>query len=749
MTPMVNVAEVSKQMPTSRRSARYPKPLAACLALAMVGCGLWGGPVRADSASAWAANDHARVRLISAIAATGEQKTLPLGLEFRLAPQWKTYWRAPGDAGYPPRIDWSGSSNVAEIAIAWPLPRRYSIFGLNTFVYQDAVVLPLTLRPITPGEPVALRAHVSYLLCDQICIPYEADLSLDLPSGEAADSAHAPLIAAFADRVPRAAIERAAGAGLTIDSAALTIRGASEGVLEVLARSDAPFNAPDLLVEGPNALLFEAPQVALSDGSRRALLRLPVRLVGTKAVWPREPALTVTLADGTRAIEQALKPDMRGGDVEARSERGLATVLLLAVLGGLILNLMPCVLPVLSLKLLRVTGQAGRAARAVRASFLATAAGVMASIVALGIAVVVLKSAGVAIGWGLQFQQPLFLAVMALVVTLFAANLWGVFSIGLPSAIGDFAARRPLASDDAPTLSGDFATGVLATLLATPCSAPFLGTAVGFALTRGAAEILAVFAAIGFGLALPYLVVAASPACVRLLPRPGGWMIGLRRLLGVVLLATAAWLVSVLAAQIGWRGALAVGLALAMVPAMLWLLRLGTTATVRGVATAGVALAVATALAVPLGLHRPTTDRDTATAGRAWQPFDRVRLFAAVAEGRTVIVDVTADWCITCQVNKQVVLERGDVAAAIERGAADGTVLALRADWTQADPAIAAYLAEFGRFGIPFNAVYGRGAPSGIALPELLRADDVLAALRNAGLTTAVPATASASPAAE
>ena len=690
--------------------------------------------VQAQPASPWSENDHAGLRLVSAVDATGERETLSLGLEFRMVAGWKIYWRSPGDAGFPPTIDWGESSNLASVAIHWPVPQRYEIFGLTTYVYQDSVILPLTVTLRETAAPLALHGKIAYLLCDRICIPYEAEVSLALPAGQAGPTEFAPLIARFQARVPRQIMAADGALGLTIERSLLTWhaprntawaapQASDRATLEVLARSAEPFTQPDLLVEGPSQMSFGAPRVDLSEGGKLALLRIPVSLAGSSPSLLATPPLTLTLIDGTRAVEQRVTPQ-GGGTPGATSP--LFGILLLALLGGFILNFMPCVLPVLSLKLMNAMTQSGRGAGQVRASFLATAMGIVFSLAVLGGIVIALKSAGIAVGWGVQFQQPIFLTVMALVVTLFAANLWGLFTIALPQAIGEAASRAP-GPGQGTNLSGDFATGLFATLLATPCSAPFLGTAVGFALTRGATEILAVFSASGIGLALPYLAVAAMPGLARWLPKSGAWMIGLRRILGAVLIATAAWLITVLSAQSGWPMALAV--AAVLVAALAGLLirhRVALPSLVRSLAGYGVIMLAVVTLALPFVMRN--SPQPLAAPSRAWQQFDRVQVFNAVAQGKVVLVDVTADWCITCQANKALVLDRGAVRARIE----EGRVLALRADWTRPNAAIAEYLASFGRYGIPFNAVYGPGAPSGIALPELLRDEDVLAAFDKA-----------------
>lgn len=349
-----------------------------------------------------------------------------------------------------------------------------------------------------------------------------------------------------------------------------------------------------------------------------------------------------------------------------------------ALLGGFILNLMPCVLPVLSLKLMSLVRHAGEGRGRLRAGLLASAAGIIASFLMLAAVTAGLKAAGLAVGWGVQFQQPLFLGFMIAVLLLFAGSMAGLFEIPLPRFIAD-----RVSGPEGSGLGGAFLTGAFATLLATPCSAPFLGTAVGFALAAGTTEILAIFAALGLGMASPYLLAAAFPAVAGWLPRPGRWMVGLRRVMALALLGTAAWLGLVLDAAL--RGP-----------------------------------APVTALAAG----------QNGGGGARWAAFDEAAIAGHVAAGRVVLVDVTADWCVTCQANKKFVLNRDPVAATL----ADPRVVALRADWTRPDEAIAAYLARHGRYGIPFNMVYGPGAPAGIALPELLSASAVLAALAQAGL---------------
>ncbi|UEM02928.1 thioredoxin family protein [Skermanella rosea] len=661
----------------------------------------------------WQATETVEGRLVAAVDGAGSLDSVPIGLHLKMKPGWKTYWRSPGDAGLPPQLAWDGSANLAGTDMRWPAPHRFTLFGIETFGYDGEVVFPIAARPAEPGRPLDLRASVDLLVCSDICVPQRLDLTLAIPEGPASSAgADANLIARFASRVPG----DGAASGLSIES----VRAADKS-LRVVATAREPFVDPDLFVEAGAAAAFGAPKIDFADGDRRITITLPV--TGEPVALEGMP-VTLTLVDGLRAMERAATVEAPGA-IQAGDVGGLAAMLGFALVGGLLLNLMPCVLPVLSLKLLSVVSHGGSAPREIRAGFLASAAGILFSFLVLAGAAVALKLTGSAVGWGIQFQQPLFLVFMVVLVTVFAANLWGLFEIPLPRAIADAAVGGH--GGHAPTLRGHFATGALATLLATPCSAPFLGTAVGFALARGPLEIVAVFLALGLGLALPFLAVAAFPRLAARLPRPGRWMIVLRRVLGAALALTGVWLLSVLAVQIGPAAALAVGaLMVAVVLALAVRRRLpGRIRFAGGVAAALLALA---AFGMPTALDRPASQAAAATDAE-WVPFDRAAIAEQVAAGRTVFVDVTASWCITCQANKRLVLARDPVAGRLFGGA----VVPMQADWTRPDDGIAAYLAEHGRYGIPFNMVYGPGAPEGIALPELLTEAAVLAALDRAG----------------
>lgn len=720
-------------------SAVFRRLAVALTALAILPAAAGGAHA---AASEWFEHEHGAVRLIAEGAAAGNSETIRLGLEFRMIPGWKVYWRSPGDAGFPPEVNWAGSKNLADAEMAWPAPKRFSVLGLETLGYKDHVVFPIAAEPFEPGKPVELNARVRFLTCDDICVPYETELALSLPQGPDVNTPEAGLIEAWRGKVP----ETGAAAPLSIEQA--EVAGEGEGqVLLVRVQGDKPLKNPDIFVEGPRDYGFRKPVVQVASAGDEALMR-----VGVQA--PRKPdahlageTVTLTLVDGDRAVEKrvtlvraaagpAAVSAAAGSDggAPAGLGAGFLAILGLAVLGGLILNLMPCVLPVLSIKLLAVVGHGGETPARIRAGFLASAAGIVVCFLLLGSVAVGLKAAGHAAGWGIQFQQPVFLAFMIAILVLFACNMLGLFEIRLPGVVASAAAHGGSGGGGLP---GHFLTGVFATLLATPCTAPFLGTAVGFALSHGTPEIYAVFFALGIGLALPWLAVAAVPALVYRLPRPGPWMVTLKRILSIALIGTAVWLLSVLWFQIGGAAAAMIAMLMAAIAFIVWQNRhLSDRARFATWVLVGLLTAVSM---VGAGSFGSFADGDAPVQARkdsVWRPFDRAAIAAEVAAGNTVLVDVTADWCLTCQVNKSLVLDRGRVAEIL----GEGRIVAMRADWTRPDPAIAQYLESFGRYGIPFNVVYGPSAPHGVPLPEILTETSVLSAIETAGGSAATAA---------
>ena len=723
----------------SRYLAAVPAAVTAMLSAAL----LPAAPAWAD-ASFWMQGVQAEVRVISAFTATGEtETTVPLGLEFQMNEGWHIYWRTPGEAGLPPELDHGPSLNVAETAFSWPVPTRDVTYGIETFVYKDRVVLPLEVSLQNPGEPLDLRGKVDFLICADVCIPDSVEVDFSLPGGAAEIAeGEAALLNTFETRIPA---DNSGAVGLQVESIAFEAASDPDnlllvGYLDTRLASVFEMTAPDVFAEVPEGFSVRQPVVALSDDAMMAQLRSPVFRESWAPATLDTAAAVITVADGIRGVEL---PSFRlldgfslasgsvggsgSGSVGATGE-GLSVagplapldlsltsvlgILVLAVIGGFILNFMPCVVPVLSLKMFSVVSHGGQADARIRLSFAATALGILVSFLALALAFAGLKLAGASFGWGVQFTQPVFILVLLAVLAGFALNLFGLFEIPNIPGLGGLGANQR-------GFLGDFTSGVLATLLATPCSAPFLGTAIGFALAAPVPVLVLIFLFVGVGLALPYFAVIAFPRLAAVMPKPGRWMLRLRQVLGLALVATAVWLTGVLLKQWGvtsdlrWLAALAAGLTFA---AGALFARWRTT----GLGAVGAA--------IPLALVLSFSPQATASEEATFQPFSEAVLEEALAEGKTVFVDVTADWCLTCKTNKIRAINHEDVQAAL----GSESVISLQADWTAYDASITRYLASQGRRAIPFNAVYNPKSGTAEVLPELLSPNDVLGALARA-----------------
>ncbi|MCW9033072.1 MAG: protein-disulfide reductase DsbD family protein [Rhodospirillales bacterium] len=686
---------------------------------------LWGTEVHA-AASEWSKTDYATVRLISATKNLGNEKFIPLGLHFKLQPGWKVYWRSPGDAGYPPRLKWDGSENFKSATMKWPQPKQFSILGLETLGYKEEVVFPLNMEINSASTPAHLKLAVDFLTCSDICVPLQADLTLTLDPGKGVPSEHMQLVSRFASQVP--GVQQANNdwiQGLSLSAVGLT-SDSKQTTLWVQGKSKTALTKPDLYVEGPVDYIFKAVKTGTTSDAKEVLFQVPVDGKYAEGKIIGEP-ITLTMVDKTRSVEKSFTlkvqpiPQMSVSTLNPSSSSkgsgGIWLMLGFALIGGLILNLMPCVLPVLSIKLLGVIKHGGGDVGHVRLSFLASAAGIITSFLGLAAVLIFLKSAGITIGWGIQFQQSWFLIAMVMMISIFAFNLWGLFEISLPSWAGQAGER----SSRVEGLSGHFLSGALATLLATPCSAPFLGTAVGFAFSKGAIEIGAIFLALGIGLALPYLLVAARPTLATRLPKPGPWMVTLRKILGFALAATAIWLLSVLEVQTGMTTVLVIGGLMILAGIVL---KVGS----KPIAWTSVALIALVAFLSPSQFPASKAEAEQVMDDGVWAPFDQSKIPTLIDGGKLVIVDVTADWCITCQVNKKFVFGDSTVMAQL----ASDSIVAMKADWTKPNETIADYLSSYNRYGIPFNVVYGPGAPEGIVLPEVMTPDMVMAAIKKA-----------------
>jgi thiol:disulfide interchange protein len=667
--------------------------------------------------------------------------TIYVALRQKIQQDWHTYWRNPGDAGEPTKIAWTLPSGWAAGDMVWPTPIKAKLGPLLDYAYEGEVLIPVPISaPASAqvGTTVSLTAKVSYLVCEQVCVPEDAELSLLLPVVAGSPSADPQWGGKIAEVLAKAPKPAGLKAVFKLDSQALKL-AVTGGPLKGADMADAYFfpyspkvieHAAEQTIErGPEGLtLTLKPGYDFVGGGTP-----PASLEGVLALADGSAWEIAAVAGEPPAVASGLgAPPVRSQASTAGAPGGLAGALALAFLGGLILNLMPCVFPVLSMKAASLAGHAHHESKA-RAQGLAFLAGVLATFLALAGLLLAVRAGGAAVGWGFQLQSPLVIAALALLMLLVALNMSGVFEIGTSiQGVGAGASSRDGAL-------GAFFTGALAVIVAAPCTAPFMAGALGYALTQPAVVALGVFAALGLGFAAPFVAVAFIPAVLQRLPRPGAWMEVLKKGLAFPMYGAALWLTWVFAQQ---AGPIALGQVLgagvlAAFGAWLYGLAQGRRASGKAflawllVGLLCVAAALALAVSAALTAKPPTAAAATPSSGpglvaEAWSPE---RVAALRAEGRPVLVDFTAAWCVTCQVNEKVALSGGKVAEAFK---ARNAVL-LKADWTNRDPVIAKALADFGRVGVPLYVVYPKNGGEPVILPQLLTEGMVIEAIEKAG----------------
>ncbi|MGC6516668.1 MAG: protein-disulfide reductase DsbD family protein [Candidatus Puniceispirillaceae bacterium] len=602
----------------------------------------------------WFESEFLSMRLISASETSGASDHLSLGLEMRLADGWKTYWRTPGDAGLPPVLFLDPVlMQGAKAEILFPTPTRFSLFGLDTFGYGELVVFPITLTLGQPWQSGQIKMMVEALICADICIPVQGAVSLSLAQGPQRPSVYQQELAKIRAQIPKMKQEEAIAT-----LAPLSVDPDKAGHLVVqLNRS---LDVIDILVEGVEGANYTRPE-ALDE--RRYLLRQ----TGGNAKAVVGDKLTLTIDGKNEDVETVAEVKIAAGTSATPSA---LPIWLAALIGGFILNFMPCVLPVLSLKITSILSMAGAPRRLIRRRFITSAAGIISSFALIALFLQILRHLGGQVGWGIQFQSPVFLGALLVVTTLFTASLFDVITIRTPQFVHRLLPARQTSKEG--YFWQDFGAGMLATILATPCSAPFVGTAVSFALSQSDGVLYGLLMMMGLGLALPWLIVAIMPSAIGWLPKPGHWMVRLKQGLGLLMALTVLWIASLFYGALG-------------------------------------------------GFAEQQGDIEQ----HGWVAFDEALLAQSVAEEKTVFVDVTADWCITCKANKVLVVDTNKARTLFDTY----DVVMMQADWTAPDEAISSFLASHERFGIPFNIIYGPSARQGVILPELLSLEEIENAL--------------------
>jgi thiol:disulfide interchange protein DsbD len=716
---------------------------------------------------------HTTLRLLANTKSVQPGSSFTVGLLMTMQKGWHTYWKNSGEAGLPTQIHWSLPKGVTAGDISWPLPHKYDESGeVLTYGYETENMLlvdistPKTLRP---GSKLTLKANVNWLECEHLCIPGSGLVELILPvKTEGPERDNVTFFDRYSAQVPRQYSPSDAFALATeLRDNAVEIRIRANGKNKLVVTKDA---TPDFYPEAIEEIVNGRTVVTANAGE--ATLRVPLSVsekvqkaftfrgvliyqiesgertaVELSVPLPVEFCATLPIVGENKEDSGSLLNQTFATTVGQGDEMPFSLYLAFAFIGGLLLNIMPCVLPVIALKIFGLVRMAGDQPRQVKRLGIFFSLGILASFLVLALLVILLKGAGEQVGWGFQFQEPLFVVAMSALIFAFGLSLFGVYEIGLPAVVAFAGVGGALEkrAKEGKGYTASFAEGVFATILATPCTAPFLGTALGFAFAQRAWVTLVIFTTVAIGMALPYVVLTAKPAWMKFLPKPGEWMVTAKQFMGFLLMATMLWLLYVLGKQLGMEAVIWTGAFLLTIGVACWLI--GRFATLNAARSRYVTTWVIAVVVVVLGYWVfmetildvrtviagvPSSSQPVVSADRKgipWQPFSLSRLEADLKDKRTVFIDFTADWCLTCKVNEKTVMNDEKIVEKFKKH----DMVAIRADWTKRNPDITRLLAKFGRSGVPLYVIFPAGRPSEpIVLPEVITTGIVLDAIDRA-----------------
>ena len=574
-----------------------------------------------------------------------------LGLEVKLKPNWKIYWKNPGDAGLPPKIIWENTENVSTVNLLFPAPQRFSFYDIETFGYESEVVFPLEIKPIDNKKNINGILELDAQVCSQICVPVKYKFDLSKINYLFQDKKSLTKIIEYKDKIPKK----------TTNEKLKYISGKIDGnLIKLKFKNYLRDNVNDIIIEDGKGFIY--PKSNFIEDNEY----LNIDFVKDNAAETTD-FLNLTLLTNNVSYEISIDNLNKKLVQTSKINTNLGIkIIIIAFAGGFILNFMPCVLPVLSLKMIQLVGFRAESRVVYRKKIILNILGIMTTFLLLSFLTFLVKATGNYVGWGIQFQSPYFLTFMILLTLMFALNLFGVFHYFLPSKFLTFLSYKQ------EGYLGDFITGMFLTLLATPCTAPLVGTAIGFALSGGFIDIFSILLFMGFGLSLPLTILLFFPSIIKLIPKPGNWLIVFKKLMGVSLLVTSLWLTSILLSL--------------------------------------------------LNLKNPISKVDKNFSETRWNIEQNFIFPSQLAqEGNTVFVDITADWCITCKVNKKFVLDNPEVTELFKKN----NIIFLQLDWTKPNDKIKEFLAQKGRYGLPYNEIYSPSLINGKILPELLTTEIV------------------------
>ena len=648
--------------------------------------------------SEWAVGETSKLRLISPYS-QNSSKNITIGLEYQMQPGWKTYWKSPGDGGFAQNISWENSSNISDVKILWPTPIKFEILGLTSLGYQDNVTFPLEIEIENEFQDINLDLHVNYLICKEICIPGDARIFLDIPAGEKKINDNYFDVEQALSKLPEKDFSRTYLKNINAN----VLEGENLSTIRLQIESEKIFFNPEIFLHTPFGLPVVQHTISYSANNKLITAEFDFN---KKLISEDSFPLEVVLKDVNHNFEHLLSAQITK-DISNSTMNTFIFYILISLLAGLILNVMPCVFPILSIKLMSVfTVDQGTA----RVSFLTGALGIVSSFFLLGICFLVLQYFNFSIAWGMQFQKPYFLIFITLIIFLFMMNMFGQFQINLPQNFSNIA----FAGLGNKSFFKDFFNGFFATLMATPCSAPFVGTAITAAFTQNYITGMSIFLFMGIGMSSPYLLIALFPKLVNFLPRPGIWMMYVKYFLGLLLLATVVWLSNILLNFFNIYFLVISLFVLLVITYRRKFPLFKNTITIASI----IFIFFSTSLQI-FQQHSSSGEE------KGWVSFFTVDIDQLVAQDKIIFLDITADWCATCQFNKINVLNSDTIIKQFK----ENNITLIRADWTKPNERVNLFLEKYDRFGIPFNAFFSKKFPDGILLSELLSEKEIVNAI--------------------
>ncbi|MDB0003407.1 protein-disulfide reductase DsbD family protein [Alphaproteobacteria bacterium] len=646
--------------------------------------------------SDWSVSETSKLRLISPFS-QNDTKNLLIGLEYEMEPGWKTYWKSPGDGGFAQSLSWENSTNVKNVNILWPTPIQFEILGLTSLGYQNNVIFPLEIELEDELKNTFLNLHVNFLICKEVCIPGDATLFLEIPSGEKKLTDNYFNLEKALSLLP----EEDFNSSYIKEVNLKTFNDDQSSTLQLEFKSDKVFYNPKIFLHSPFGLPVIKNSISYSNDNKKITTNFNFE---KNLISEQKFPLEIIIKDKNHNFKQVLDVQMQDQSLNLDTNRTYFYFIFISLIAGLILNVMPCVFPVLSIKLMSVFSSEKHNTRV---SFITTALGIITSFVLLGLIFFLLQYFNMSIAWGMQFQNSYFLIFITLVMFLFMMNMFGQFEIILPSKLNNLS----ILDNTNNKYLKDFFNGFFATLMATPCSAPFVGTAITAAFTQSYVIGISIFLFMGIGMSLPYLFIASFPKLINFLPKPGKWMVYIKYILGFLLLATVLWLLNILSNFFNNYF---------LISLIIFFLVLSYRQQIpigRNIITILVLFTIFSLSSFKVFQQNIIIDNE-----KDWLNFFDVEIDQLVNNKQLVFLDITADWCATCQFNKLNVLNSEKVIQLFK----DNKVTLVRADWTRPNRKINIFLEKYDRFGIPFNAFFSNNFPEGLLLSELLSEKEIV-----------------------